>query len=404
MIDRKIFASTIEQKAQEFFLQQEKNGELYRQLVMKDEKQLSIPLKPPIKLSEWHTNFAKGNAWLEGCQEIAARYPYFHFTYQNHRFVGMGNASIPVRITFTDIPAIFRLIGRAEEASSYKKAYATVRETVSQLLPWMLTSKGIRTFKEPTTVRIYLAVLRSLVKFFQQQREASASPLYLRDIRLAPVDTKFWERESSFILAVYQALYPEDGIRNWTDLLTRLQLVRFPTQYAIRFLDDALRIHPKLEWFSSSPDQLDALDLHPRVIFLVENKTNFLRFPKVKDAILLFSSGKSIPYLLSCLNWLKEHPHIYYWGDMDEDGFEMLNRARSILPQIQSFLMEKDLLLRYQNQLVFDEGLRFELAKLQFLTPMEKEAFLSLRSQRLEQECISEEDIHASLNEIYLEL
>lgn len=404
MIDRKIFASTIEQKAQEFFLQQEKNGELYRQLVMKDEKQLSIPLKPPIKLSEWHTNFAKGNAWLEGCQEIAARYPYFHFTYQNHRFVGMGNASIPVRITFTDIPAIFRLIGRAEEASSYKKAYATVRETVSQLLPWMLTSKGIRTFKEPTTVRIYLAVLRSLVKFFQQQREASASPLYLRDIRLAPVDTKFWERESSFILAVYQALYPEDGIRNWTDLLTRLQLVRFPTQYAIRFLDDALRIHPKLEWFSSSPDQLDALDLHPRVIFLVENKTNFLRFPKVKDAILLFSSGKSIPYLLSCLNWLKEHPHIYYWGDMDEDGFEMLNRARSILPQIQSFLMEKDLLLRYQNQLVFDEGLRFELAKLQFLTPMEKEAFLSLRSQRLEQECISEEDIHSSLNEIYLEL
>ena len=404
MIDRKIFASTIEQKAQEFFLQQEKNGELYRQLVMKDEKQLSIPLKPPIKLSEWHTNFAKGNAWLEGCQEIAARYPYFHFTYQNHRFVGMGNASIPVRITFTDIPAIFRLIGRAEEASSYKKAYATVRETVPQLLPWMLTSKGIRTFKEPTTVRIYLAVLRSLVKFFQQQREASASPLYLRDIRLAPVDTKFWERESSFILAVYQALYPEDGIRNWTDLLTRLQLVRFPTQYAIRFLDDALRIHPKLEWFSSSPDQLDALDLHPRVIFLVENKTNFLRFPKVKDAILLFSSGKSIPYLLSCLNWLKEHPHIYYWGDMDEDGFEMLNRARSILPQIQSFLMEKDLLLRYQNQLVFDEGLRFELAKLQFLTPMEKEAFLSLRSQRLEQECISEEDIHASLNEIYLEL
>lgn len=404
MIDRKIFASTIEQKAQEFFLQQEKNGELYRQLVMKDEKQLSIPLKPPIKLSEWHTNFAKGNAWLEGCQEIAARYPYFHFTYQNHRFVGMGNASIPVRITFTDIPAIFRLIGRAEEASSYKKAYATVRETVPQLLPWMLTSKGIRTFKEPTTVRIYLAVLRSLVKFFQQQREASASPLYLRDIRLAPVDTKFWERESSFILAIYQALYPEDGIRNWTDLLTRLQLVRFPTQYAIRFLDDALRIHPKLEWFSSSPDQLDALDLHPRVIFLVENKTNFLRFPKVKDAILLFSSGKSIPYLLSCLNWLKEHPHIYYWGDMDEDGFEMLNRARSILPQIQSFLMEKDLLLRYQNQLVFDEGLRFELAKLQFLTPMEKEAFLSLRSQRLEQECISEEDIHASLNEIYLEL
>ena len=400
MIDRKIFASTIEQKAQEFFLQQEKNGELYRQLVMKDEKQLSIPLKPPIKLSEWHTNFAKGNAWLEGCQEIAARYPYFHFTYQNHRFVGMGNASIPVRITFTDIPAIFRLIGRAEEASSYKKAYATVRETVSQLLPWMLTSKGIRTFKEPTTVRIYLAVLRSLVKFFQQQREASASPLYLRDIRLAPVDTKFWERESSFILAVYQALYPEDGIRNWTDLLTRLQLVRFPTQYAIRFLDDALRIHPKLEWFSSSPDQLDALDLHPRVIFLVENKTNFLRFPKVKDAILLFSSGKSIPYLLSCLNWLKEHPHIYYWGDMDEDGFEMLNRARSVLPQIQSFLMEKDLLQRYQNQLVFDEGLRFELDTLQFLTPQEKEAFFSLHGQRLEQECISEEDIHACLNAI----
>ena len=399
-MDYKVYASAIELKAQDFFLQQEKNGELYRQLVTEDEDPLTIPLKPPIKLSAWHTNFAEGNAWLEGCQEIAARYPYFRFEYQNHRFAGMGNASIPVRITFTDIPAIFRLLGRTREASAYKTAYATVRETVPQLLPWMLTLKGIRTFKEPTTVLTYLAVLQSLVKFFQQQREPSASPLYLRDIRLAPVDTKFWERESSFILAVYQALYPEDGIKNWTDLLTRLQLVRFPTQYAIRFLDESLRIHPRLEWFSSSPDQLDALDLHPRAIFLVENKTNFLRFPKVKDAILLFSSGKSIPYLLSCLNWLKEYPHIYYWGDMDEDGFEMLNRARSVLPQIQSFLMEKDLLQRYQNQLVFDEGLRFELDKLQFLTSQEKEAFLSLHGQRLEQECISEEDIHACLNAI----
>lgn len=403
-MDYKVYASTIEMKAQDFFLQQEKNGELYRQLVMKDEDPLSIPLKPPIKLSEWHTNFAEGNAWLEGCQEIAARYPYFRFEYQNHRFAGMGNASIPVRITFTDIPAIFRLLGRTREATSYKTAYATVRETVPQLLPWMLTSKGIRTFKESTTVLTYLAVLQSLVKFFRQQREPSASPLYLRDIRLAPVDTKFWERESSFILAVYQALYPKDGIKNWTDFLTRLQLFRFPTQYAIRFLDEALRIHPKLEWFSSSPDQLDALDFHPRAVFLVENKTNFLRFPDMKGSILLFSSGKSIPYLLSCLSWLKDHPHIYYWGDMDEDGFEMLNRARSVRPQIQSFLMEKNLLLRYQNQLVFDEGLRFELAKLQFLTPTEKEAFLSLHGQRLEQECISEEDIHASLNAIYQKL
>ena len=399
-MDYKVYASAIELKAQDFFLQQEKNGELYRQLVTEDEDPLTIPLKPPIKLSAWHTNFAEGNAWLEGCQEIAARYPYFRFEYQNHRFAGMGNASIPVRITFTDIPAIFRLLGRNREASSYKTAYATVRETVPQLLPWMLTSKGIRTFKDPDTVLIYLAVLQSLVKFFQQQREPSASPLYLRDVRLAPVDTKFWERESSFILAVYQALYPEDGIKNWTDLLTRLQLFRFPTQYAIRFLDEALRIHPKLEWLSSSPDQLDALDFHPRAVFLVENKTNFLRFPDVEGSILLFSSGKSIPYLLSCLSWLKDHPHIYYWGDMDEDGFEMLNRARSVLPQIQSFLMEKDLLLRYQNQLVFDEGLRFELTKLQFLTPTEKEAFLSLHGQRLEQECISEEDIHASLNAI----
>ena len=203
-MDYKVYASTIEMKAQDFFLQQEKNGELYRQLVMKDEDPLSIPLKPPIKLSEWHTNFAEGNAWLEGCQEIAARYPYFRFEYQNHRFADMGNASIPVRITFTDVPAIFRLLGRNREASSYKTAYATVRETVPQLLPWMLTSKGIRTFKESTTVLTYLAVLQSLVKFFRQQREPSASPLYLRDIRLAPVDTKFWERESSFILAVYQ--------------------------------------------------------------------------------------------------------------------------------------------------------------------------------------------------------
>lgn len=66
-MDYKVYASAIELKAQDFFLQQEKNGELYRQLVTEDEDPLTIPLKPPIKLSAWHTNFAEGNAWLEGC-------------------------------------------------------------------------------------------------------------------------------------------------------------------------------------------------------------------------------------------------------------------------------------------------------------------------------------------------
>ena len=40
---------------------------------------------------------------------------------------------------------------------------------------------------------------------------------------------------------------------------------------------------------------------------------------------------------------------IYYWGDIDTDGFAILNRLRKYFPQTQSILMDEPTLLVHEN-------------------------------------------------------
>ena len=64
--------------------------------------------------------------------------------------------------------------------------------------------------------------------------------------------------------------------------------------------------------------------------------------------------------------WLADK-EIYYWGDLDHDGFNILSNLRKVLPEmkIHSFLMDKETLLAYVDpkmawKLIHDNGWRLE--------------------------------------------
>jgi hypothetical protein len=84
----------------------------------------------------------------------------------------------------------------------------------------------------------------------------------------------------------------------------------------------------------------------------------------------------------------------FYWGDIDTFGFEILNRARSVLPDVQSVLMSADTLLD-QQALCVTEPTQVTASELPLLDEHEREVFDGLRSNRwgtalrLEQERIA---------------
>ncbi|MDX8389479.1 MAG: DUF2220 domain-containing protein, partial [Mariprofundaceae bacterium] len=130
-------------------------------------------------------------------------------------------------------------------------------------------------------------------------------------------------------------------------------------------------------------------------IVIIENEINYLAFPEMSDALVLFGSGYGFEALKQA-KWLNQC-ELYYWGDLDTHGFAILNQLRSLFPQVRSFLMDRQTLLKHEAVWGFEP--KQEKRELRHLTPEEAALYDDLRSNtladqlRLEQERISFEHV-----------
>ena len=109
----------------------------------------------------------------------------------------------------------------------------------------------------------------------------------------------------------------------------------------IRILDGDYKISGLTD-ISLSPKDLQSLNLFKRgadIGIIIENLLNFLTFPKIKKGFCIWGKGKALS-LLKTINWLSGIS-LYYWGDIDIEGFKMVDQLRHIFPHVRTFLMNK---------------------------------------------------------------
>jgi hypothetical protein len=135
------------------------------------------------------------------------------------------------------------------------------------------------------------------------------------------------------------------------------------------------------------------LDLAVKNIIIMENKTNFnniynfLALPQLKDSMAIFGKGFGVGALKNA-PWLKQ-VRIYYWGDIDAQGFQILSQLRSYFPQVQSLMMDFETLNSFDHECV--AGTLTNVESVAYLTEDEKQVFdlVKAKNIRLEQEKIS---------------
>jgi hypothetical protein len=81
-------------------------------------------------------------------------------------------------------------------------------------------------------------------------------------------------------------------------------------------------------------------------VFITENEINFLAFPQIPQAMVIFGAGYGFENL-SGVDWLHGR-NIYYWGDIDTHGFAILNQLRGFFPHAASLLMDRPTLIEHQ--------------------------------------------------------
>ncbi len=304
-----------------------------------------------------------------------------------------GRQSLPARITLDSEADYLRLIGKMAEFEQWQTAVSHTLTQFPQLQAWLA--------QYPQRVLPHLAVwddLLTVCAYFVAQPRPN---LYLRELPL-PVHTKFVEENQAILRHLLDELLPTAAIHTEESHFERRFGLRYDEpQIRLRLLDKGLV--DELGWpaadisftlsdcaglngVSRSASETTAI-----TIFIVENKMTFLTLPPVTNGLAIWGKGFQVS-LLRELTWLAGCD-IWYWGDLDAQGFAILSQLRGYWPQTRSFLMDGATLAKYQEFVVAGTAVS-ELA-LTNLDEGETAVYQQLRHHnwRLEQERISQADV-----------
>lgn len=232
------------------------------------------------------------------------------------------------------------------------------------------------------------------------------SNLYIRELPIE-VDTKFIENNKTIIDNLLQFIWNEEEILfEWNIFEEKYWLKTKPNFVRVRFLDNLLK--QKFLWIEIDDIYLKISDfenikINCNYIFIVENEINYLTFPNVENAIIIWWKWFNVS-ILKNTNWL-HNKDIYYWWDIDSHGFKILSSFRKYFKNTKSLFMDRqtyDKFRNYEWKWIYLGVEEFNNIK-KYLNSEEVKLFdyINKNNLRLEQENISQEYISRGPYSIY---
>ena len=374
----------------------EANGKLYVALAEGSEvPYLSMPLKRPQDIeTSWDELLAWQDFWRKA-PKASGGHSLWHAEEKRKQTASFGKQLMPVRV-FIDTPEdAMALLGLTKKKKEFLAGFSAVESQMPSLRDWYLTYFGRISAED------FFPMALSIARFMLEQDEREG---YLREMAIPGVDTKFLENHNFLVRTLWNALFPENTAESSDELWEKLFVQKVPTpSICVRSLDEHLRFAGVRKLFLSQDDIADFQPPHRR-IFITENKVNGYTFPDAEDSLILFGMGYGVLEMAESAPWLADK-EIYYWGDLDHDGFNILSNLRKVLPEmkIHSFLMDKETLLAYVDPKVKDTGNTTTIPD--YLTVSEKMAWKLIHDNgwRLEQERIPHEEVEWAVERLLAE-
>ena len=345
-----------------------------------------------IKQKDIQNNFTKIHKQI---QELQAQ--KFHILSKDFRFKLLSTQKLPIAVLFYKEDELLTFLGKKAEFDRFVAVCRKTLKKFSQLESLI--------YQKPFLFLEYEAVLEKVFLVCDFFMEHPRPNIYLRELSIPGVDTKFVEQNKRVVDVFLTELLDENCYEKDVTKLTHygfekkyhlkypLPLVRF------RILDDTHKICA-LSDISVTIEEFKTLEIQVRNVFIVENKKTMLSFIDVKDSIVIFGGGYGVEVLKN-VRWLRDKK-IFYWGDIDSDGFAILSMLRGYFPDIKSIFMDKKTIEKFVEYSVSQEQAPVERV-LNNLTTEEMKIYNSLRDGfRLEQERIHFDYIKDFLQNSYI--
>ncbi len=351
------------------------NGELLRAAVSDAVGwPVRLTLKSPIA-ADLSDRFEAVRQWVSAVADT----PHVRIEWRDRNHRVQGKQRLPAAIWVDTLPAALAFIGMERDVERFEVLWQRTAAVHPALLTWM-SRHPLQGLALADRWDRLLAVVSWL--------QANPRPgVYLRQVDAPGVDSKFIEAHRGVLAELLDLVLPPEAIdssaKGASHFARRYGFRDKPGRLRFRLLDRAM---PSLPGCEGLPDitvdaaSFAALVLPIERLFITENETNFLAFPAVARAIVVFGSGYGFESLAGAA-WL-DRCRVYYWGDVDTHGFAILDQLRAYLPHAASFLMDRETLLAHRAQWGEEpEPARHDLSR---LTTEEAEVYDDLRLDRLQ--------------------
>lgn len=384
---------------QAFIHQKEKSGVLYRDFLADASATYEAPIHTPIRSIAKTISvdeYATLSDWIARWQQFLTKWPS-SVTKDRRKIGTFGTFDLPARIVFSVRDAV-QWANLEQPALRFTQAIQMAREEAPFWEGWV-SENAYEVCKAKNFSN--LPSLLAVGKWLQEQDGLPQDANSLRELAIPGLDTKFLEHNMRAVSSLFQFL---TGARraNKADVLDAIGVESYPQDgdfVKIRMPDPACRLGA-LSLVSVPNFELSNLGLHPSCVFIVENKATFYHFPAVRNSLILFGSGYAATGHLINIPFLHETPDVYYWSDLDKDGFSMLSHLRQSYPTLHALFMDLPAMRAGFRFAVPDTGSK--AVSPTRLNQSEKEAFalLSQKRLRIEQERFPMDAVRAYLQNI----
>lgn len=343
---------------------------------------ICVPLHGPTA-TQLAQRFADAQDWARSWTRDASMGLRLEYASVGGRFTGANQ--IPSRAWIDEFDQLCTLLHVQSEAARFARMLDETRTSEPGLVEWV-TAKPPRALRHAHEWPRVLATVAWL-------NANTDHGLYLRQIAVPGVDTKFIENRKALLADLIDAMphgrkpaanVPRGDFAHRYGFLDKPEYIRF------RHLD-ADANHAGFRELTVRAEEFQTMPPGTRRVYIVENEVTFLALPPIPHALAIFGSGYRVGAKVEYLPWLTD-TELFYWGDVDTHGFAILNRMRAKHPHTKSILMDVETLLAHQDQWVAEnEQAR---GKLDHLDAAETELYRTLidgdlgPSIRLEQERI----------------
>ncbi|MBI5326859.1 MAG: hypothetical protein HZB80_00975 [Deltaproteobacteria bacterium] len=293
------------------------------------------------------------------------------------QFDKIGKQQVPEKIIVESIDDYLRIVGKEQGYGIFLKNHSMIIQELPALHKW-IKANPIRLIEHDT----WFDTLKVCRYFLENPKP----DLYIRQL---PIDihTKYISENESIIQSLLEFLIPDSINQNERKFEKRFNLKYAEPLIRIRFLDNRFSPIKTATDISLTLSEFSNFHSHCDNIFVAENIMNFLTLPCLTKTIAIWSGGGFSVSYLKDIDWLKSK-QFYYWGDLDAQGFQILNQFRTYFTNTIAVMMDEETLTNFKS----GEGRLATNQTLQRLSESEVKLYNHLRQNniRLEQEKITQ--------------